>query len=147
MYPFEVLKQTCRGHGLGQSHFGWSENSQTFIRSNLRIVVLTIPILLFLVNLLQIQPTEEFRSSLGRAIMGILLLVIFSFVLRVFHPQSRLYGDVSEDNQNDYWYRFSNRAFHWCHLRICWSADFYAMRVLLHDVFNLAVDYCKLRRY
>ena len=106
MYPFEVLKQTCRGHGLGQSHFGWSENSQTFIRSNLRIVVLTIPILLFLVNLLQIQPTEEFRSSLGRAIMGILLLVMFTFVLRVFHPQSKLYGDVSVSDQNDYWYRF-----------------------------------------
>ena len=51
IYPFEVLKQSCRIHGLGESHLGWSKNARTFIRSNLRIVVLTIPILLFLVNL------------------------------------------------------------------------------------------------
>ena len=106
IYPFEVLKQACRNHGLGQSHFGWSEHSRTFIRANLRLVVLTIPFLLFLVNLLQIQPTEEFRSSLGRATMVVLLLIMFTFVLRVFHPQSQLYRGVSASHRDDYWYRF-----------------------------------------
>ena len=69
MYPIEVLKQICRNHGLGQSHFGWAEDSRKFIRANLRWVVLTLPILLFLINLLQYQPVEEYRSSLGRALM------------------------------------------------------------------------------
>ena len=106
IYPFEVLKQACRNHGLGQSHYGWSEHSRTFIRANLRLVVLTIPFLLFLVNLLQIQPAEEFRSSLGRATMVVLLLIMFTFVLRVFHPQSQLYRGVSVSHRDDYWYRF-----------------------------------------
>ena len=106
IYPFELLKQSCRTHGLGQSHLGWSENSRTFIRSNLRIVVLTFPILLFVVNLLQNQPTEEFRSSFGRATMTVLLLVMSIFVVRVFHPQSELYRGASVSNRDDYWYRF-----------------------------------------
>ena len=106
IYPFEVLKQSCRIHGLGTSHLGWSKTSRAFIRSNLRIVVLTIPILLFLVNLLQSQPTEEFRSSLGRAAMVILLLVMFTFVFRMLHPRSELYRGDNASNPEDYWYRF-----------------------------------------
>ena len=106
VYPFDVLKQSCRTYGLGQSHLGWSEHSRKFIRSNLRIIVLTTPIFLFLVNLLQSQPTEEFRSSLGRATMVVLLLVTFTCVLRVFHPQSQLYRGRSASNPDDYWYRF-----------------------------------------
>ena len=104
IYPFEVLKQSCRNNGLGQSHLGWSAHARTFIRSNLRLVVLTTPILLLLVNLLQNQPTEEYRSSLGRATMAVLLLVMFTFVLKVFHPESQLYRGVV--NRDDYWYRF-----------------------------------------
>ena len=106
IYPFEVLKQSCRKHGLAQSHFGWSESSRTFVRANLRIVVLTVPILLLLINLLELQPVEEFRSSLGRATMVVLLLIMFTVVLRLFHPQSQLYRSVSKTDQDDYWYRF-----------------------------------------
>ena len=106
IYPFEVLKQACRTHGLAQSHFGWSESSQSFVRANLRLVVITMPFLLLLLNLLEIQPVEEFRSSLGRATMVVLLAVMFIFVVRMFHPESKLYRGVSVSNQDDYWYRF-----------------------------------------
>ena len=106
IYPFEVLKQTCRNSGLAESHFGWSDNARSFVRANLRIVVFTVPILLFFVNLLELQPIEEFRSSLGRLIMMVLLLVTFTFVFRMFRPQSQLYRGVSVNDQDDYWYRF-----------------------------------------
>ena len=106
IYPFEVLKQACRNHGLAQSHFGWSENARSFVRANLRLVVTTIPILLFFLNLLELQPVEEFRSSLGRLTMVVMLLVTFTFVFRMFHPQSQLYRSVSVSDQDDYWYRF-----------------------------------------
>ena len=105
MYPIEVLRQICRNNGLGQSHFGWAEDSRKFIRANMRIVVLTIPFLLFFINLLQQQPTEEFRSSLGRAIMIILLVVMFVIAFRVLHPNSQLYRGIEIDDRGDFLYR------------------------------------------
>ena len=38
--------------------------------------------------------------------MMVLLLVMFTFVWKVFHPQSQLYRDISVSDQDDYWYRF-----------------------------------------
>ena len=105
MYPIEVLRQMCRNHGLGQSHFGWAEDSRKFIRSNLNWFVLTLPILLFLINLLQYQPVEEYRSSLGRALMFVLLIVMFAFTFRILHPRSQLYRGIKADDRSDLLYR------------------------------------------
>ena len=111
MYPIEVLKQVCRKSGLGQSHFGWSESSLRFIRANLRVVVCTIPALLFFITLLQYQPTEEFRSSLGRALMTVLLVVLFGFAIRILHPRSQLYRGIAEDDRDDFLYRLRLGSF------------------------------------
>ena len=111
MYPIEVLKQVCRNSGLGQSHFGWAESSRKFIRANLRVVVCTIPPLLFFINLLQYQPTEEFRSSLGRALMTVLLVVLFVFSIRILHPRSQLYRGIAADDRDDFLYRLRLGSF------------------------------------
>ena len=111
MYPIEVLKQVCRNSGLGQSHFGWAESSRKFIRANLRVVVCTIPVLLFFIVLLQYQPTEEFRSSLGRVLMAVLLLVLFVFSFRILHPRSQLYRGIAEDDRDDFLYRLRLGSF------------------------------------
>lgn len=105
MYPIEVLRQMCRNSGLGQSHFGWAEDSRKYIRANMRVFVLTIPLLLFFINLLQYQPIEEFRSSLGRAVMIVLLVVMFAFVFRILHPRSQLYRGIETDDRGDFLYR------------------------------------------
>ena len=105
MYPIEVLKQICRNHGLGQSHFGWAEDSRKFIRANLRWIVLTLPVLLFLLNLLQYQPVEEYRSSMGRALMFVLLCVMFVFSFRVLHPRSQFYQGIRAEDRTDFLYR------------------------------------------
>lgn len=106
IYPLELLRQVCRNNGLGESHFEWPERSRSFIRANLRWLIPTLSVLLYFVNLLQYQPNEEFRSSLGRGIMAILLLVPFIYTFKVLHPNSQLYRGVNVDHQKDYWYKF-----------------------------------------
>lgn len=106
IYPLELLRQVCRNKGLGESHFEWAERSRRFIRANLRWLVPTLSVLLFFVNLLQFQPNEEFRSSLGRGIMVILLLVPFVYTFKVLHPNSQLYRGINASGRNDYWFKF-----------------------------------------
>ena len=111
MYPIEILRQCCRSHGLGHSHFGWAEESRKFVHSNLRLVVLTVPAMLFFINLIQYQPIEEFRSSLGRAVMIVLLTTLFVFTVRILHPQSQLYRGFKAGDRGDFLYRLRFGSF------------------------------------
>ena len=106
IYPFEVLRQTCRTEGLGESHFDWPEESRKYLRSNLRWLIPVLMLLLVSVNLFQFQPVEEYRSSLGRAIMALLLLVPLIYVIKVLRPNSRFYTGMDADYRDDYLYRF-----------------------------------------
>ena len=106
IYPFEVIRQMCRNNGLGESHFGWAEGSRKFLRLNLRWLIPALIVLLFFINLLQYQPSEEFRSSLGRGIMVIMLLVPFIYIYRVLHPNSQFYRGMDVSDRGEYWYKF-----------------------------------------
>ena len=64
--PVGLFHQVCRPRGLGEVHFRWKHAAAEAVR---RVIfgwlVLVLP-LLFVVGVLEHQPSEEFKSGLGR---------------------------------------------------------------------------------
>ncbi len=111
VFPFELMRQTCRPSGLGQCHFDWPKPICQFVFANLRWLNPLIAGLLFVVCLLQNQPEEAFRNSLGRLAMAFLLIVFAIYVFKVLHPSSPLYEDTSKHFLEGVWYRFRRFRF------------------------------------
>jgi len=62
--------------------------------------------------LLQRQPNEAYRNSLGRLVMVTLLLVVGAYVFRLFRPSSGMYRDGAEWRSGAIWYRFRRARFY-----------------------------------
>ena len=103
LFFWELIRQICRPLGLGESHFGWYQQTVSYVRRNIRwVTALSIP-LLFLTLLLNGKEVERNDDLLERLFFITLLVVYIFFARRVFHPQSGLYQSILHYNQ-EVWY-------------------------------------------
>jgi potassium efflux system protein len=101
----ELLRQLCRQHGLGETHFGWEKESLHLVRRGVRwMMLLGLPLVL-VVLLTEFQPDEILKNSLGR----LAFLLAFCVALRPAWQTTRLSGGVLspafEAEPNAWWSR------------------------------------------
>jgi len=87
LWPLEFVRQSMRRDGIFSAHFGWMPGQVVKVRRNLLWLMPVVALCLFVLALLDLQPEETGRESLGRvAAMG-MLAAIAIFNHRLFHPK------------------------------------------------------------
>lgn len=103
LFFWELIRQICRPLGLGESHFGWYQQTVLYVRRNIRWVIpFSLP-LLFLMILLHGKEVDRNQDLLERLFFVALLIVYTVFARRVFHPRSGLFQSILNYNQ-EVWY-------------------------------------------
>ncbi|MDF1743082.1 MAG: mechanosensitive ion channel [Gimesia sp.] len=103
LFFWELIRQTCRPLGLGESHFGWYQQTVSYVRKNIRwVTAFSLP-LLFLTLLMHGKEIDRNQDLLERLFFVALLVVYTIFARRVFHPQSGLFQSILNYNQ-EVWY-------------------------------------------
>jgi len=89
----EVLLVVCRPQGLAEAHFRWPEASRRTIRQHLPwMMVVGLPTT-FLVLMVEFQPNESFKGSLGRVVFVLTSLAFSMFLCRLFRLGGGLSGE------------------------------------------------------
>jgi potassium efflux system protein len=84
LFATELLRNLCRPHGLGESHFDWRSANLKTVRANLRWLAPVIIPVVFIVAVTDVN--EEHRDSLGRLAFIAGMVAVAAFIFRVFHP-------------------------------------------------------------
>ncbi|MFV2069480.1 MAG: mechanosensitive ion channel domain-containing protein, partial [Pirellulales bacterium] len=105
-YSIEVLRQICRGHGLAEAHFGWSNTSLAVVRRNTRWLLFAGLPLVFVAKLLYFQQQEPlWSSSLGRAAFVLFLILLAIYLQRILHPVRGAMQQVRLRSSRGWFYR------------------------------------------
>ena len=85
-----IVVQLCKANGIGKTHFLWNEPvCALLVRSARTLLILSVPILFFLVMIQNGPQAQGFRSSLGRILFlfsMIPVLLVFRRCLRKSSP-------------------------------------------------------------
>ena len=82
----EVLRQTCRPHGLARAHFGWTQRAVRVVRTNVNWLLVSVLPAAFIVAMLESTGEDAWQNSLGRAAFVLIQLLGLVFMYRVFRP-------------------------------------------------------------
>jgi len=80
------LWHVCRPRGLAEAHFRWRHSSLKLIRRNLMWLIPVVLPVAFIMNLLEAQPNESFKASLGRLMLVGLSASVAVFLGRLLKP-------------------------------------------------------------
>ena len=109
-FPAAILREICRGRGLGAGHFGWPVEAVRRVRRSLAAVLFVLLPLVFVVGMVESQAAAAHKGSLGRAALVIGLLVLAGYVARLLRPGGALVAQT-----------VAARAGSWVHrLRYLW---------------------------
>ena len=101
----EWLRQICRPHGLGETHFCWEPDSLHMVRRGIRWTMLLGLPLALMVLITEMQSDEAFKNSLGR----LAFVLSFCLLLRPAWQTTRHTGGVFsaayEAEPNAWWSR------------------------------------------
>ena len=102
----ELLRYTCCHRGLAQSHFGWPDSALRLLRSNVRIFIVPLLLLMCVAVTMAWQENNDWDSSLGRMAFTVALL-FFAFALhRVIRPASVVFQAMIASRRNGLMERF-----------------------------------------
>jgi len=88
-----LVREICRPHGLGHTHFRWPAGSVQLLRDHLTWLMAAGLPLLFVLVLLERQPDVEYRDSLGRLAFIGCMAALAGFAWRVLRPRSPLVAE------------------------------------------------------
>ncbi len=103
--PIHVMRQTARKKGLAETHFRWPENVlRRIAAAMLKVLAVGLP-LVVLIGVMQDQPDDAWRRSLGRlaSIVGLVLLTIF--LARLLNPRGPLIQETIAKRKNNWMFR------------------------------------------
>ncbi|MDA1016735.1 MAG: mechanosensitive ion channel [Planctomycetota bacterium] len=89
LFILESFRQVCRPHGLGASHFRWSEPRLRLNRRNIRWFWIVGMPTAFVIALLEGQDNLERKDSLGRIALMFGLLLMTVFLARILKKSNR----------------------------------------------------------
>lgn len=85
---FDLFRHICRGNGLAEAHFGWSEDGCRLLRRRLRLMMVGIIPVVFVMFLLRSRPDELARDALERVCFVFSLIVLGGNLRRILHPRT-----------------------------------------------------------
>ena len=95
LLPLELIRHVCRGHGLGQDHFGWPEAGLKAIRRRLRwFMLIGLPLTLAAAATHTLD-NERWKDSLGRMLFIGAMLLLAVFIQRILRSLRRHPASVS----------------------------------------------------
>jgi len=77
----------CRPRGLVEAHFRWRISSLKLIRRNLYWIIPAAIPAVFVVGMMEYQPNESYKASLGRVALLVLAISLAVFVAHVLRPK------------------------------------------------------------
>jgi potassium efflux system protein len=96
LYNLSLIRLLCDEDGVMQRHFGWSEQTLTIIRRQLRrLVVIAAPVLFFTV-LLYSSPITAHRDSLARIGFVVIMLILSVSLRPLAHPRTGVVASYYE---------------------------------------------------
>ncbi len=104
--PFEMLRLTCRQHGLAAAHFDWSDSIRIFLQRHVRwIYGLAVPAVAVMVAM-EHQPQDEYRNSLGRMAALVVFAVATWFLHLALRPNGPIFAQAAVGNANGLIFRY-----------------------------------------
>ena len=91
VFPFEILRQSCRGKGLADAHSEWLTSSCRTIKRRLDWFIPTAAVLLLAMLTLQRYGVDVWNQTLGRAILVLLLTVSACLLYGLIVPLSSFF--------------------------------------------------------
>ncbi len=93
-FPLALVRNTCRAHGLAESHFGWPASMLTSIRKGVRgLMIFGLP-LAAASSILREQAGPAGSTALARILFIALMLVIAFDFARIFHRRKGAFRDT-----------------------------------------------------
>ena len=87
VFPLEFARQSMRCDGLFCAHFGWPREQVDRVRRNLVWLIPAVGLAVFVLALFTAQGERNGRDSLGRLVYIGMLLCVWLFSHRLFHPR------------------------------------------------------------
>jgi potassium efflux system protein len=101
--PIELLRQTCRGKGLAESHLEWHAHSCKAMKRDLDWFLPVAVILLVLTLVLRNHGEETWNGTLGRAVMCVLLAISAFVMYRMMRPGALFFMRTAASETKSTW--------------------------------------------
>ncbi|MEW4453214.1 mechanosensitive ion channel domain-containing protein [Bremerella sp. JC817] len=85
-FPLELLRNVCRGKGLGESHFKWPESSLRLLGKSLAWLIPVILPLTFVTSTFYASDPTHGHDAIERVCFIIQAIVLAAFLGRILHP-------------------------------------------------------------
>ncbi|MGF1580912.1 MAG: mechanosensitive ion channel domain-containing protein [Gemmataceae bacterium] len=105
-FSVALFRWICREKGLGESHFGWRQQTRTVLRSHLSWYMFASIPLVFVFTTIQAQPNDAHQSSLGRCLYVAFTVVVAMFSHVVLRPNSPILRSYALAHSDLIVYRF-----------------------------------------
>ena len=92
-FPLELLRRTCRKHGLADYHFDWPDSTIGVFRRNLRWATLIGLPLVYMTSALYSSDPEHGHDLVERLFFVALMVVLSAFLWRVIKPERGVFRE------------------------------------------------------
>jgi potassium efflux system protein len=100
--PLDLIRRTCRRHGLAESHFGWpAEAARAVARDVWWVMAIGLP-LTFASDLLHAAEPDSVRNAWDRLFFAAGMLAIAVFIFRVVRPHAGIVRELFPSEQDEW---------------------------------------------
>lgn len=85
-FPLELLRNVCRGKGLGEAHFKWPESSLRLLGKSLTWLIPVLLPLSFITSTFYASDPTHGHDAIERACFIVQAFVLAAFLGRILHP-------------------------------------------------------------
>ncbi|MBA2117156.1 mechanosensitive ion channel domain-containing protein [Bremerella alba] len=85
-FPLELLRNVCRGNGLGEAHFKWPESSLRLLGKSMTWLIPVLLPLTFVTSTFYASDPTHGRDAIERVCFIVQALFLSAFLARILHP-------------------------------------------------------------
>jgi len=85
-FPLELLRNVCRGHGLGEAHFKWPESSLRLLGKSMTWLIPALLPLTFVTSTFYASDPTHGHDAIERICFIVQALILAAFLAKILHP-------------------------------------------------------------
>ncbi len=85
-FPLELMRNVCRGNGLGEAHFKWPDSSLRLLGKSMTWLIPALLLLTFITSTFYASDPTHGHDAIERICFIVQALVLSAFLARILHP-------------------------------------------------------------
>ncbi|WP_146118648.1 mechanosensitive ion channel domain-containing protein [Blastopirellula marina] len=111
-FPLELIRNICRGKGLGESHFKWPESSLRLLGRSMAWLTPAVLPLTFITSAFYASDPTHGHDALERICFIVQMMMMAAFLGRILHPTG-VFQEYIAYNQGG-WFDRLKYVWYWC---------------------------------